>query len=109
MRVSNGRREPTPRAAVRRRVIESPHPCRRRDISGASMKRFLSSLAVALALVATSSAQEASWPPQRQKESEFTGRKLDTYRHGVRTEWGYAQPQSDTFLVLHPKEKRDRA
>ena len=25
-------------------------------------------------------------------------------RHGVRPDWGYAAPQTDTFLVLHPKE-----
>ncbi|MFO0802905.1 MAG: PHB depolymerase family esterase [Gemmataceae bacterium] len=48
-------------------------------------------------------AQEANWPPEKAKESEFTGRKLDTFRHGVKKEWGYAEPQKDTFLVLHPK------
>jgi poly(3-hydroxybutyrate) depolymerase len=50
--------------------------------------------------------QEAKWPPEKAKESEFTGRKLDTFRHGVREEWGYAAPQRDTFLVLHPKQAK---
>ena len=54
-------------------------------------------------------AQEASWPPEKQKESEFTGRKLEVFQHGSRKEWGYAEPQRDTFLVLHPKQARANA
>jgi metallo-beta-lactamase class B len=50
--------------------------------------------------------QQEEWPPARQKESEFTGRKLEVYQHGSRKEWGYAEPQRDTFLVLHPKQPR---
>jgi poly(3-hydroxybutyrate) depolymerase len=64
-------------------------------------------LIVALGLTgmvpAAARAQEAKWPPEKTKESEFTGRKLDTFQHGVKKEWGYADPQKDTFLVLHPK------
>jgi poly(3-hydroxybutyrate) depolymerase len=78
------------------------------------MKRLsrTASLIVAFALAGAASpvkADEAKWPPERSKESEFTGRKLDTYRHGVRKEWGYAQPQKDTFLVLHPKQAKPNA
>lgn len=64
-----------------------------------------STIAVVLALVfgATARADEGAWPPKREQESTFTERKLDTYKHGVRPEWGYAAPQTDTFLVLHPK------
>ena len=51
-------------------------------------------------------AQEAKWPPEKAKASEFNGRKLDTYQHGVKKGWGYADPQKDTFLVLHPKEAK---
>src|SRR5581483_8869099 len=54
-------------------------------------------------------AEEASWPPVKQKDSEFTGRKLEVFQHGTRKEWGYAEPQRDTFLVLHPKEARANA
>jgi pimeloyl-ACP methyl ester carboxylesterase len=68
---------------------------------------------VALGLAATgtppAAAQEATWPPTKAKEGEFTSRKLDTFQHGVKKEWGYAVPQKDTFLVLHPKEPRARA
>ena len=39
--------------------------------------------------------------PEKTKESEFNGRKLYTFRHGVKKEWGYAEPQKGTFLVLH--------
>src|SRR4051812_9933457 len=54
----------------------------------------------------TAHAQDAKWPPEKAKESDFNGRKLYTFQHGVRKEWGYADPQKDTFLVLHPKEAK---
>jgi poly(3-hydroxybutyrate) depolymerase len=62
-------------------------------------------------LVAGSWAHAADWPPAKEKDSNFTdaggaARKLDTFKHGVKPEWGYAAPQTDTFLVLHPKEER---
>ena len=44
------------------------------------------------------------WPPEKEKESVFTGRKLEVFQHGIKKEWGYAAPQRDTFLVLHPKQ-----
>ncbi|WP_425617749.1 prolyl oligopeptidase family serine peptidase [Anatilimnocola sp. NA78] len=62
-----------------------------------------------LALVTSVSAQAVDWPPQKEKETEFGARKLDTYVHGVQKEWGYTLPQQDTFLVLHPKEPRTNA
>lgn len=66
------------------------------------------SLAVALLLATSTSApaQAPTWPPAKTKDAELSGRKLDTYRHGVRQEWGYAAPQRDTFLVLHPKDAK---
>jgi hypothetical protein len=67
-------------------------------------------LALALALSAAAArAEEAGWPPVRQKESEFTGRKLEAFQHGSRKAWGYAKPQQDTFLVLHPTKARANA
>lgn len=65
----------------------------------------LSALVLALAAVA----QEGQWTPAKQKESEFTGRKLETFQHESRKVWGYAEPQRDTFLVLHPKRPRTNA
>jgi poly(3-hydroxybutyrate) depolymerase len=73
------------------------------------MKNLILGLALASAVAAAASAQEASWPPAKQKESEFTGRKLETFQHGSKKEWGYAQTQRDTFLVLHPKQARVNA
>ena len=54
-------------------------------------------------------AQESHWPPEKQKESAFTERKLEVFRHGSRKAWGYAAPQRDTFVVLHPKQARSNA
>ena len=62
-----------------------------------------------LAIAAMARAQTADWPPQRDKESEFGGRKLETFKHGIQKEWGYATPQRDTFLVLHPRQARAKA
>ncbi|MEI7687601.1 MAG: hypothetical protein WCL32_21545 [Planctomycetota bacterium] len=73
------------------------------------MKTWLLAVGLFVAFAASVSAQEASWPPEKAKDSEFTGRKLETFQHGVRKEWGYAAPQRDTFLVLHPKQPRSNA
>ncbi len=73
------------------------------------MRNRTIALGLLWAVATAAFAQEATWPPDKQKESEFTGRKLEEFRHGSRKEWGYAEPQRDTFLVLHPKQPRDRA
>jgi poly(3-hydroxybutyrate) depolymerase len=72
------------------------------------MKKPVLATVLVLAVTATF-AQEAEWPPAKQKASEFAGRKLETYRHGSLAAWGYAEPQRDTFLVLHPAEAREKA
>ena len=72
------------------------------------MKKPVLATVLVLAVTATF-AQEAEWPPAKQKASEFNGRKLETYRHGSRAAWGYAEPQRDTFLVLHPAKAREKA
>jgi len=68
------------------------------------MKTSLFAAALLLTFTSAVHGQATAWPPVREKEAEFTERKLDTYKHGVRPEWGYAAPQTDTFLVLHPKQ-----
>ena len=68
------------------------------------MQRTRIVFGIALMIAAAACAQAADWPPEKQKESEFTERKLDTFQHGIKPEWGYAAPQRDTFLVLHPKQ-----
>lgn len=57
-----------------------------------------------LAFVLSATVRAADWPPEKQKDAEFTERKVETYQHGIKPEWGYAAPQRDTFLVLHPKQ-----
>ncbi len=66
-------------------------------------------IALGLTLASAACVQAADWPPEKQKESEFTERKLETFQHGVKQAWGYATPQRDTFLVLHPKKARTHA
>ena len=73
------------------------------------MRRLICTVGLVLAIATAARAQDAAWPPEKPKVSEFTGRKLETYQHGSRKEWGYADPQRDTFLVLHPKEARANA
>ncbi len=70
------------------------------------MKRSILALSFLLLVASTVAAQEASWPPERQKESIFTERKVETFKHGIKKEWGYAEAQRDTFLVLHPKQAK---
>lgn len=73
------------------------------------MPKVLLTVSSILLLALPAFAQTTDWPPQREKDGEFGARKLDTYQHGVRSEWGYAAPQRDTFLVLHPKQPREKA
>lgn len=73
------------------------------------MKNLLTAAILSLHLIAAASAHAADWPPEREKESVFTERKVETYQHGTKAEWGYAAPQRDTFLVLHPKQPREKA
>jgi poly(3-hydroxybutyrate) depolymerase len=73
------------------------------------MKKTILALGLVLAATTAAPTQEASWPPVKQKSSEFTGRKLEVFQHGSIKEWGYAEPQRDTFLVLHPNEERANA
>lgn len=59
------------------------------------------------------SPQESDWTPvrdaSRAKGLADVGRTADVYLHGTRKEWGYAAPQQDTFIVIHPKVDRPNA
>lgn len=68
------------------------------------MKHMMIALGFVWAVAGSALAHAAEWAPEKQKESTFTERKLETFQHGTKTEWGYAEPQKDTFLVLHPKQ-----
>jgi poly(3-hydroxybutyrate) depolymerase len=54
-----------------------------------------------------------NWPPAKDvagaKGLALSGRALDLYRHGIKAEWGYAVPQQDTFVVIHPRTARKQA
>lgn len=56
-------------------------------------------------------AQESSWAPTKDtsKDAVLNGRATETFEAGVKPEWGYAAPQQDTFVVMHPKEDRNNA
>ena len=73
------------------------------------MKRTMLATALVLAIAAAACAETTEWIPQKQQESVFTGRKLEVFQHGIKEEWGYAAPQRDTFLVLHPKQAHPNA
>ena len=73
------------------------------------MKRTMIAMGLVLAFAAAAWAQTTEWSPKKEEESVFTGRKLEVFKHGIKKEWGYAAPQQDTFLVLHPKQARPNA
>ena len=53
------------------------------------------------------------WTPQQDVAKAqglaVSGRTLELFTHGVKSEWGYAKPQQDTFVVVHPKVARQQA
>jgi len=51
----------------------------------------------------------AAWPPTVDANppiNAFPGRKVEYFRHGTRPEWGYAKPQQDFFILVHPEKPR---
>lgn len=66
---------------------------------------------VGLALLVTSGNARAAdpkpdWPPvvdPAPSIKPFAGRKVEYFRHGTRPEWGYAKPQHDFFILVHPE------
>lgn len=73
------------------------------------MKTTLTLTGLVLAVTTAAWVQAAEWPPQLEKDAVFTERKLETFQHGTKPDWGYAAPQRDTFLVLHPTQARTKA
>ena len=68
-------------------------------------------LVLLLLVASTLHAQEAAWVPTKNasKDTVINGRAMETFEAGVKKEWGYAAPQQDTFVVVHPKEDRKNA
>lgn len=69
-----------------------------------------SSLPITLLLLGSIAPYAAEWPPTAPAKSKvFIDRTTETFQHGVKPEWGYAAPQEDTFVVMHPKTARENA
>src|SRR4051812_33473287 len=51
-----------------------------------TMRYVMLAAALVLGFALPPLARAADWPPQREKESIFTERKLETFKHGVRDE-----------------------
>lgn len=66
---------------------------------------------VALLLLLTFSLHAADWNPVLvpAKETTLSGRAMETFEHDVKPEWGYAAPQKDSFVVIHPTTDRRNA
>ena len=67
--------------------------------------------AITLLLLVSLSLHAEDWTPTKDpaKDSTINGRALETFQHGVKPEWGYATPQQDTFIVVHPVAERKNA
>ncbi len=66
---------------------------------------------IALLLLLSVSLRGEDWLPVKveSKEPAINGRAVETFEHGVKPEWGYATPQQDTFVVIHPTTDRKNA
>jgi len=55
-------------------------------------------------------AEDKKWNPvlvPEKKEGLINSdRKLEVFEHGIKKEWGYEQPQTDTFIVIHPEKPK---
>lgn len=47
--------------------------------------------------------------PAKAPGLSVSGRTVEVLSHGVKPEWGYAAPQTDTIVVVHPKVERKNA
>lgn len=71
---------------------------------------LVATVAIAVAGSASLHAQADSpvtaWPPAVDPSvttKAFLGRKVEFFRHGTKAEWGYAKPQQDYFILVHPE------
>jgi predicted esterase len=66
---------------------------------------------IAFLLFASISLPAEEWTPikDQSKDAAINGRAMETFQHGVKPEWGYAAPQQDTFVVIHPVTDRQNA
>ncbi|MBS0202711.1 MAG: hypothetical protein JSS49_07410 [Planctomycetes bacterium] len=76
----------------------------------------LSTMLVLALLVITGAARAAEpqpeWPPVvdlAPNIKPFPGRKVEYFRHGTKADWGYAKPQQDFFILVHPETPSPKA
>jgi len=67
--------------------------------------------AIALLALVSISLHGEEWTPTKDqsKDPAINGRAMETFQHSVKPEWGYAAPQQDTFIVVHPMTERKNA
>jgi predicted esterase len=75
------------------------------------VKNLMTIKSITLFLLAALSLHAEEWVPTKDEAGEPTinGRAMETFHHGVKPEWGYAAPQQDTFIVVHPTAARKNA
>lgn len=70
-------------------------------------------LAMSMSLFAAASDWDSATSPVLKSEQPagllIHGRPFEVYQHGVKKDWGYKEPQQDTFIVVHPKNERKNA
>ncbi len=73
---------------------------------------FLAAITCSVTSLTVAHADESAktaWPPAVDPATAtkpFPGRKVEYFRHGTKPEWGYAKPQQDFFILVHPETPR---
>jgi len=73
---------------------------------GREGKKMNRGLVVGMISLTLMGVRAETWVPEKMAESLHMGRRLEVFTNEVRAAWGYAAPQKDAFLVLHPKQER---
>ena len=81
------------------------------------MRNLLIAILLAVSPSLLFSVQESDWNPTTNltisggkfDDLLINGRPYEVFQHGVKPEWGYATPQQDIFIVVHPKAERRNA
>ena len=47
--------------------------------------------------------------PEKKEGLINSAREIEVFQHGIRKEWEYNKPQTDTFIVIHPDSLKKNA
>ena len=47
--------------------------------------------------------------PEKKEGLINSAREIEVFQHGIKKEWGYNKPQTDTFIVIHPDSPKKNA